>query len=201
MADTIRIPGQVAQEPFGHLAPCRVLRAQEQHLLLPHRYVPPPFTSSACTRSLIPSRTLRKTSNRSSSVPSALDGSSKDQCSLLWAPGKNGHASLASSHTVITLSKGSCRYRFRVLDSCSEMSTPISSIALMASGLTRVASVPALMASNRSPARWRSRASAIWLLAELWVHRNRTLDRSPDSAALTDHAPLFGTGEQAVGGL
>src|SRR5215204_2348889 len=81
------------------------------------------------------------------------------------------------------------------------MSTPISSIARTASGLTWVASVPALIASKRSPPRWRSRASAIWLLAELCVHRNRTLARSPTSAAATGHAPLLGTGEQAVRGL
>src|SRR5215217_8809901 len=81
------------------------------------------------------------------------------------------------------------------------MSTPISSIARTASGLTWVASVPALCGSKRSPPRWRSRASAIWLLAELWVHRNRTLARSPNSAAATGHAPLLGTGEQAVRGL
>src|SRR5215217_4057848 len=193
------IPRQVAQEPLGHLAPCRVLRAQEQHLLLPHRY--PPFTSSACTRSLIRSRTLRKTSKRSSSEPSALEGSSKDQCSLLWAPGKNGQASFASSQTVITLSKCSCRYRFRVLDCCSEMSIPITCIALMACGLTRVASVPALIASKRSLARWRSSPSAICERAELWVQRNRTLLLCGASAAVTDHAPLFGIGEKAVGGL
>src|SRR5215211_979749 len=81
------------------------------------------------------------------------------------------------------------------------MSTPISSIARTASGLTWVASVPALCGSKRSPPRWRSRASAIWLLAELCVHRNRTLARSPTSAADTGHAPLLGSGEQALRGL
>src|ERR671911_480907 len=162
------------EESFGHLTPGRVLGAQEQHPLLPHRY-PPPFTSSACTRSLIPSRTLRKASSRSSSEPSAFEGSSKDQCSLLWAPGKNGHASLASSQTAITWSKGSCRYRSSVLASCPEMSMPISSIALMARGLTCVASVPALIASKRSPPRCLSSPSAICERAELWVHKNRTL--------------------------
>src|SRR5918994_5398562 len=86
-----------------------------------------------------------------------------------------------------------------VFDSWPEMSTPISSIALIASGLTRVASVPALCDSKRSPARCLSRPSAIWLLAELWVHRNRTLARSPNSAAT--NAPLLGTGKQAVRGL
>ena len=35
--DLEAVPGQVPEEPFGHLAPCRVLGAQEQHLLLPHR--------------------------------------------------------------------------------------------------------------------------------------------------------------------
>src|SRR5215204_2000113 len=96
---------------------------------------------------------------------------------------------------------GSSRYRSSVLDSCPEISTPISSIARMARGLTWVASVPVLIASKRSPARCLSSPSAIWLLAELWVHRNRTLARSPTSAALTDHTPLLGTGEQAAGGL
>src|SRR5918992_2861671 len=81
------------------------------------------------------------------------------------------------------------------------MSTPISSIARTASGLTWVASVPALCGSKRSPPRCRSRASAIWLLAELWVHRNRTLTRSPTSAAATGHTPPFGSGEQAVRSL
>src|SRR5215208_1082165 len=103
MADTIRIPGQVAQEPFGHLAPCRVLRAQEQHLLLPHSYSPPlPSTSSACMRSLISSLTERKTANCSSSDPFAAEGSGSDQCRRVVAPGKDGHASLASSQTVMT---------------------------------------------------------------------------------------------------
>src|SRR5215203_103540 len=49
--------------------------------------------------------------------------------------------------------------------------------------------------------RWRSRPSAIWLRAELWVHRNRTLARSPASATATTHAPLLGSGEQVIGGL
>src|SRR5215211_650437 len=90
------VPCQVPEEPFCHLAPGRVLRAQEQHLLLPHSY-PPPFNSSSCIRSSIRSLTERKTARRSSSVPSAFEGSLKDQCRLHWAPGKNGHASLASS--------------------------------------------------------------------------------------------------------
>src|SRR5687767_13622581 len=81
------------------------------------------------------------------------------------------------------------------------MSTPISFIARMASGLTWVASVPALITSKRSPARWRSRPSAIWLLAELWVHRNRTLVRSPNSATATTDAPLLGIREQAIRGF
>src|SRR5919112_160804 len=96
----------------------------------------------------------------------------------------------------------SSRYRSKVFDSWPEMSMPISSIALMARGLTRVASVPALCASKRSPARVLSSPSAICERAELWVQRNRTLTRSPASAAVaTGHAPLLGSGEQAVGGL
>ena len=86
----------------GSRAPRLVVGAQEQHLLLPHGY-PPPSTRAACTRSLILSLTERKTANRSSSEPSTLEGSSKVQCSLLPAPGKNGQASFAtSSQTVIT---------------------------------------------------------------------------------------------------
>src|SRR5437899_208542 len=51
---------------------------------------------------------------------------------------------------------------------------PTSAIARMASGCMRVASVPALATSKRSPASERSSPSAIWLRAELWVHRNST---------------------------
>src|SRR3712207_2544315 len=60
------------------------------------------LTSSCSMCSLISSRTLRKIASRSSSEPSAREGSSKDQCSLLLAPGKNGQASFASSQTGIT---------------------------------------------------------------------------------------------------
>src|SRR5215207_1156410 len=82
------------------------------------------------------------------------------------------------------------------------MSMPISSIAIMARGLTRAASVPAENASKQSPDKCLSSPSAIWLLAELWVQRNRTLlFFCGASAAPTDHAPLFGAGEQAIGGL
>src|SRR5947209_10486306 len=54
------------------------------------------------------------------------------------------------------------------------MLTPISRIARIAMGRTCVASVPAENASKRSPARWRSKPSAIWLRAELCVQRNST---------------------------
>jgi hypothetical protein len=78
----------------------------------------------------------------------------------------------------------------------------ISSIAIVASSLTRVASVPAENASKQSPDKCLSSPSAIWLLAELWVQRNRTLlFFCGASAAATGHAPLFGAGEQAIGGL
>src|SRR5688572_7008951 len=45
----------------------------------------------------------------------------------------------------------------------------------MVCGWRPLGSVPALKTSKRSPARLRSRPSAIWLLAELPVQRNRTL--------------------------
>jgi hypothetical protein len=78
---------------------------------------------------------------------------------------------------------------------------PISSIAIMARGLTRVAFVPAENASKQSPDKCLSSPSAICLLAELWVHRNRTLLLCGTSTAATGHAPLLGSGEQAVCGL
>src|SRR5215216_6577516 len=81
------------------------------------------------------------------------------------------------------------------------MSTPVSSIALMARGLTWVASVPALCVSKRAPARWRSRPSAICERAELCVHRNRTLVRPPASAAAATHTPLLEAGQQMIGGF
>src|SRR6266542_6452117 len=58
------------------------------------------------------------------------------------------------------------------------MSMPSSAIALMASGRTRVASVPAEKASTRPPETWRRRPSAIWLRAELCVQRKRTRGRA-----------------------
>src|SRR3712207_6033272 len=82
------------------------------------------------------------------------------------------------------------------------MFTPTSSIARMARGLTRVACVPALCASKRSPARWRKSPSAICERAELWVHKNRTLARSlASAAAATQYAPFLGIGEQVIGGF
>src|SRR5215212_2757950 len=87
------------------------------------------------------------------------------------------------------------------------MSMAISSIALIACGLTRVASVPALLASKRSPARYLSSPSAIWLLAELWLHRNRTLHlcATPALSAATNAPTLLlrnflGPREQPIGG-
>ena len=81
------------------------------------------------------------------------------------------------------------------------MSTPISPIARIASGLTWVASVPALLASKRCPARCLSSPSAICERAELWVHRKRTLPVRDASAAATGSFSLLGAGEQPVGGL
>src|SRR5687768_15789035 len=53
----------------------------------------------------------------------------------------------------------------------------------IASGLKRVASVPALNTSKRSPAMPLNNPSAIWERTELWVHRNRTRVRSPARAS------------------
>jgi hypothetical protein len=55
------------------------------------------------------------------------------------------------------------------------MPTPSSAIAATASGLTEVASLPALITSKRSPARRRRLPSAMWEQADLWVQTNRTL--------------------------
>src|SRR6266508_4204286 len=51
---------------------------------------------------------------------------------------------------------------------------PTSAITRLASGWTRVISVPALATSKRSPASARRNPSAIWLRAELCVQRNKT---------------------------
>src|SRR5215208_5734063 len=50
----------------------------------------------------ISSLTDRNTPRRSSSLPTATAGSSKDQCKRRFASGKTGQASLAASHTVMT---------------------------------------------------------------------------------------------------
>src|SRR5918998_112371 len=88
------------------------------------------------------------------------------------------------------------------------MSTPRSAIAAIASGLTKVASVPALMTSNRSPASCRkSPPSAIWERAELWVHRNSTLRRVSTSCSGIFALPRLDTkmvpslDEEPAGGL
>ena len=53
---------------------------------------------------------------------------------------------------------------------------PTSSIASTAQGwISAVGSMPALWASKRAPARCLRNPSAIWLLAEFWVQRNKTL--------------------------
>src|SRR3712207_6397750 len=83
------------------------------------------------------------------------------------------------------------------------MSTPTSRIASMASGRTRVFSVPALEASKRSPAMCRSSPSAICERAELWVQRKSTRDRSRVSATAQLHVQpevVGGIGDQAPGG-
>src|SRR3712207_9297605 len=81
------------------------------------------------------------------------------------------------------------------------MSTPISRIASIASGLTRVASVPALKGSKRSPARCPSSPSAIWERAELWVQRKSTRVGPGVSAIARSHVQpevVGGLGDQAL---
>ena len=51
---------------------------------------------------------------------------------------------------------------------------PTSAMALIASGRTEVASVPAEKTSKRSPPYSRRKPSAICERAELWVQTNRT---------------------------
>ena len=92
--------------------------------------------------------------------------------------GNTGQRSLAASQTVTTQSQGSATKRSSVFEAWPAMSTPASAIARIASGCTRVASVPALAASKRSPARARSQPSAIWLRAELCVQRKSTRRRA-----------------------
>src|SRR4028118_2186439 len=84
------------------------------------------------------------------------------------------------------------------------MSTPSSRIASIASGLTCVASVPALKGSKRSPARYPSSPSAIWDRAELWVQRKSTRDLPPalGTLGLHVHPQVFGgLGKQVPGGV
>src|ERR687889_2513795 len=85
-------------------------------------------TSSSSILSRIRSLTDRKTAKRSSSEPSTREGSSKDQCSLLTAPGKNGHASLASSQAVaassVTHSRNESNSR-SIGRECSSNATPL----------------------------------------------------------------------------
>ena len=52
---------------------------------------------------------------------------------------------------------------------------PISAMAVIAAGWTRVASVPPLTAANRSACKALTNPSAIWDRAELWTQMNRTV--------------------------
>src|SRR2546422_1279046 len=75
---------------------------------------------------------------------------------------------------------------------------PTSSITRMASGCTRLASVPALWTSRRSSARARRKPSAIWLRAALCVQRTRTRARAPPGNPAVN-APPLGTRRAARG--
>src|SRR5680860_100369 len=88
-----------------------------------------------------------------------------------------GHDSRARSQTVTSQLNDSSRNGSRVLLCCIAMSIPISRMTSMASGRTRVAFVPALKTSKRSPAQARSMPSAIWLRALLWVQTKITRGR------------------------
>src|SRR6266496_2213044 len=125
-------------------------------------------------RPRISSRILRNTWSRSSSEPEAAEGSSKLQWRRAVRAGKMGQRSFALSHTVMTQSQGWARNRSNVFELCPPRSIPTSPMTRIASGWTRVASVPALAASNRSPPSARRKPSAIWLRAELCVQRKST---------------------------
>src|SRR5213593_1861191 len=59
-------------------------------------------------------------------------------------------------------------------------SRPISAMAATTEGLISAAgAVPAERTRTRPPARWSSRAAAIWLRPALWTQTNRTSGRSP----------------------
>ena len=89
------------------------------------------------SRAAISSRIRRNIPRRSCSVPVACDGSSKLQWRRLAWPEKTG------------------------LEACPLISIPTSAIARIARGWTRVASVPALATSKRSPAMARRNPSAV----------------------------------------
>src|SRR5215208_4146456 len=156
----------------------------------------PGFASSPSIRARISSRTFRNARRRSSWLPTAFEGSGKDQCRRSLAPGKTRQASFASSQTVMMRSRVSPRQRSSVSDSWAEISTPISAMTETASGLTRVASVPELNTSKRSPAMPLNNPSTIWERAELWVHRNRTrvLSFARRSAIIAWYAVQMGRG-------
>ena len=88
--------------------------------------------------------------------------------------GMVGHASFASSQTVMSQPKDSPRKRSTDLLVWLEMSIPTSSMTAIASGRTMLASIPALETSKRSPPQARSMPSAIWLRALLCQHTKMT---------------------------
>src|SRR5437762_844212 len=62
---------------------------------------------------------------------------------------------------------------------------PSSAITAIASGRTWLGRVPALNTAYRSPPRWRHKPSAIWLRAELPVHRISTRCLSAPTTLVT----------------
>ena len=99
------------------------------------------------TRSAISLATRRKASSCSASVPSAFDGSSSVQWSVLTAPGNTGQVWRAVSHTVMTHCQGCPRNSLTGLLCWPLMSMPLSAITVIASWRTSVISVPALATS------------------------------------------------------
>ncbi len=122
-------------------------------------------------------RMTRACARRSSQVPCSAPGSAKLQCKRCVCPGNTGQRSaLDSSQTVITyenilpaLNRSNTPFaRF------ADISTPISRITAIARGFRVPGSRPALSAIKSSGQSAFRNASAIWLLAPLCTHINRT---------------------------
>src|SRR5262245_22437257 len=90
------------------------------------------------------------------------------------APGNIGQCFFARSHTVITYSTWAFSNSEISFEICFDISIPISGMTSTLRGCRPFGWVPALKTSKCSPAMCRNNPSAIWLLAELPVHKNKT---------------------------